>query len=334
MRSPLLLVWALLALALGTVTLVTGAFPWAGLTDRWGTIPARGISAPGGEPAAGGRRPADASLPDAALGDPRGSASDVETGRSGDGALPPLPAQVPVREPGLIPPLSPIRVPRPIVPPGPRRVGLQAGHWQTELVPEELRRLEHATGASGGGVAEAKVNLDIANRVVALLRAHGYHVDVLPTTVPTNYLADVFLSLHADGSADPGMRGFKAAHGSRRGPYEGQLVQAVVEEYGRATGLPVDPIVSRNMRGYYAFSWSRFQSSVAPHTPAAILEMGFLSNAADRSLLLGRPDVVATGVANGVLRFLHEVPEGAPFAEDLVVAPFIPFRPAPTPTPR
>ena len=160
-------------------------------------------------------------------------------------------------------------------------------------------------------------------------------MDVLPTTIPHGYLADVFLALHADGSPDPGARGFKAAHGSRRGPYEGQLVQAVTEEYRRVTGLPVDPIISRNMRGYYAFSWSRLQSAVAPHTPAAILEMGFMTNAADRALLVGRPDVVAEAVANGLLRFLDEVPAGTAFAEDLILPP-LPPRATPTPsaTPR
>src|SRR5262245_10227992 len=48
----------------------------------------------------------------------------------------------------------PIRVPRPVVPPGPRGIGLQAGHWRTGELPEELRRLEPQTGTSGGGVAE------------------------------------------------------------------------------------------------------------------------------------------------------------------------------------
>jgi N-acetylmuramoyl-L-alanine amidase len=225
-----------------------------------------------------------------------------------------------------------VRVPRPDVPPGPRRIGLQAGHWLTSEVPEELRRLEHSTGTSGGGVMEWQVNLDVARRVAALLRAQGYQVDVLPTTLPAGYLADVFLALHADGSSDPAARGYKAAHGSRRGPYEEQLqlVQTVTEEYGRATGLPVDPVISRNMRGYYAFSWSRLEYSVAPHTPAAILEMGFMTNAADRSLLVGRPDIVALAVARGVLRFLDEVPAGAPFADDLILPPAISFRPTPT----
>ncbi|MGH2352931.1 MAG: N-acetylmuramoyl-L-alanine amidase, partial [Chloroflexota bacterium] len=200
---------------------------------------------------------------------------------------------------------------------------LQAGHWLTDQVPDELRRLEHSTGASWGGVSEWQVNLEIANRAAAVLRTYGHQVDVLPTTIPAGYLADVFVALHADGNGDPTMRGYKAAHGSRRGPYEGRLVQTVLDEYGRATGLPVDPVVSRNMRGYYVFSWTRFQATAAPHTPAAILEMGFLTNAADRALLLGRPDVVASGVVNGVLRFLDEVPAGAAFAEDLLLPPFI-----------
>ena len=231
----------------------------------------------------------------------------------------------------LTPLLPPVRVPKPQVPPGPRRVGLQAGHWLTDQVPDELRRLEHSTGATWGSVPEWRVNLDVANRTAAILRGHGYHVDVLPTAIPPAYLADAFVALHADGDLDGSGRGFKAAHSARRGPFEDHLVQVLVEEYGRTTRLPVDPKVTRNMLGYYAFSWSRYQAAAAPHTPAAILEMGFLTSAADRALLLGNPDVVALGVARGILRFLDEVPAGAPFAEDLLVPPFVRFRPTPSP---
>ena len=230
-------------------------------------------------------------------------------------------------------PLPPIRIPKPAVPEGPRRVGLQVGHWRNNELPDELRRIETQTGTSGGGVSEMQLNLDVANRVAAILRGHGYAVDILPSTVPPGYLADVFVSLHADGDPGGGSRGYKAAHGSRRGPYEDQLVRVLLEEYGKATGLPHDHDgVTRNMLGYYAFSWSRFQHSVAAHTPAAILELGFLTNAADRSVLLQRTDAVAAGVANGVLRFLDEVPAGAAFAEDLVVPAQQP-RPTGTPQP-
>ena len=214
----------------------------------------------------------------------------------------------------------PIRIPKPAVPEGPRRIGLQVGHWKPNEVPDELRRIENQTGTSGGGVYEWQLNLDVANRVAALLRGHGYSVDIIPTTVPPGYLADVFVALHADGDPSGASRGYKAAHGSRRGPYEDQLVRVLLEEYGNATGLPHDHDgVTRNMLGYYAFSWSRFQHSVAAHTPAAIFEMGFMTNGADRAVLLQRTEQVATGLANGILRFLHEVPAGAAFAEDLVV---------------
>ena len=198
-------------------------------------------------------------------------------------------------------------------------------------MPPELRRLEAQTGTSGGGVNEWQLNLDIANRVAAILRGRGYAVDIIPTLVPTNYLADVFVSLHADGDPAGAARGYKAAHGSRRGPYEDQLVRALLEEYGKATGLPEDFRISRNMLGYYAFSWSRFQWSAAPHTPAAILGMGFMTSAADRAVLLQRPNVVAEGVANGILRFLDEVPQSALFGEDLIVQPPQPRGTPPTP---
>ena len=219
----------------------------------------------------------------------------------------------------VAPRAAPFRIAKPAIAEGPRRIGLQVGHWKTDEVPPELRRLEAQTGTSGGGVNEWQLNLDIANRAATQLRARGYEVDVIPTLLPTNYLADVFVSLHADGDPAGAARGFKAAHGSRRGPYEDRLVQTLVEEYGKATGLPQDDRISRNMLGYYAFSWSRFQWSAAPHTPAAILEMGFMTSAADRVVLLQRRDVVAQGVVNGIQRFLDEVPQSAIFGEDLIV---------------
>jgi N-acetylmuramoyl-L-alanine amidase len=242
------------------------------------------------------------------------------TAAPGDAAALPPPVQ----------PAAPVRIPRPAVPAGPRRIGLQVGHWRNDELPDELRRIQGQTGTSWGAVAEWQVNLDVANRVAVLLRGRGFAVDVLPAAVPPGYLADAFVALHADGDPNGAARGFKAAHGTRRGPFEDHLVRVLVEEYGRATGLPLDDRVTRNMLGYYAFSWSRFQASVASHTPAAILEMGFLTSAADRGVLLLRADTVAAGVANGIGRFLDEVPPGAAFAEDLVVPPARPFQPRPT----
>ena len=73
------------------------------------------------------------------------------------------------------------------------------------------------------------------------------------------------------------------------------------------------------MTDYYAFAWFRYEHALSPFTPAAVLEMGFLSNDDDREVLLGRQSVVARGIADGVLRFLAAKPQSALFGQDIVV---------------
>jgi N-acetylmuramoyl-L-alanine amidase len=81
------------------------------------------------------------------------------------------------------------------------------------------------------------------------------------------------------------------------------------------------------MKGYFAFSWSRFQHAVAAHTPAVILEMGYVSSDSDRALMLDKPDLLATAIAGGIVKFLDETPRSKIFGQDLVV-PAFPSRPA------
>ena len=226
------------------------------------------------------------------------------------------------------------RVAAPKVDGGARRIGIQIGHWQTENVPSELRRLEVQTGTSWDGLSELTVSMEIANQLADLLRSHGYLVDIIPTTVPSGYLADTFVSLHMDGDGTGENSGYKLAHGSRRGPYEQQLLEAIKDEYGAATGLDYDQAhVSRNMLGYFAFSWQRYRSATSPFTPSVILEMGFLSNDGDRALALDHPDVLARGIANGIERFLSEVPSTELFGKDLLLPPTRQAFPSPSPSP-
>ncbi len=150
--------------------------------------------------------------------------------------------------------------------------------------------------------------------------------------MPVGYLADVFIALHADGDGTGETSGFKLAHGSRRGPFEDKLVSLLRDEYAKATDLAYDfEHISRGMTAYYAFNWGRYQHAAAAHTPAAILEMGFLSNDVDRDILVNEPDVVATAIVTGIQRFLDEVPRSKIFGEDLVVPPQRGF---PSPSPR
>jgi len=222
-----------------------------------------------------------------------------------------------------------LRIPIPKnVPAGPRRVAIQAGHWKSDEAPDELRRLIPQTGAAWEGVTEVEINLDIAQRVSVILNSKGIAVDVLPTTIPVGYVADAFVALHADSDGVGENSGFKMAHGARRGPYEDALLNDIKDAYGAATGLDYDARhVTRNMTGYFGFSWTRFQHAVAPHTPAVILEMGYVSSDDDRALMLDRADLVANSIADGIMKFLTDTPRSQIFGQDLVV-PAFPSRPA------
>jgi N-acetylmuramoyl-L-alanine amidase len=172
-------------------------------------------------------------------------------------------------------------------------------------LPDELARLRGSTGAYFEGRSEMALNLDIARRVEQLLIARGIRVDVLPATIPPGYDADAFVAIHADGSAGARARGFKLATPWRTSTASRLLMEAVDGAYGEATGLPRDGSITINMRGYYAFNYRRHTHAIARTTPAVILEMGFITSAADRSVMYGRADVVASGIANGVIRYLN-----------------------------
>lgn len=228
-----------------------------------------------------------------------------------------------------------VRLPKPKVAlSGQRRVGLQIGHWQTESVPKEYgTRITYQTGTSWEGITEVEVVAEIAERVKVLLEAQGIAVDILPTTVPVGYLADAFVSLHTDGDGVGEASGFKLAHGSRRGPFEDALVAAIKDAYMGATGMSYDAAhISRAMLGYYAFNWSRYQHTTSPFTPSVILELGFLSHDVDREILVERADVVASGVAKGILAFLDSAPRSKLFGEDLLI-PAAPIRRGPLASP-
>lgn len=191
-------------------------------------------------------------------------------------------------------------------PPGPKRVGLQAGHWNTSDLPHELRRL--SPGASAGGWTEAEVNLLIARHAARFLEEAGVDVDILPTVIPIRYRAHAFVAIHADGDLSGRLSGYKIARPAISSIPEAddEFVRIMYEEYGAATGLrrDSDAHISRRMLYYYAFNTRRYQHAIDLGTPAQLIETGFLTNAEDRAFLTGRPDLAGRGIANGILRFL------------------------------
>lgn len=190
-------------------------------------------------------------------------------------------------------------------PEGPPKVALQVGHWKNDELPEELEKLKVSGGSSGGGKSEWEVNLPIVEETAKILEQKGIEVDILPATVPPLYWADVFIAIHADGSTDTSKSGFKIAAPWR--DYTGKapdLVDYLESSYQEATSLPKDQNITRNMRGYYAFSWWRYEHAIHPMTTAVIIETGFLTNPSDRSLLINKPEIPAHGIAEGIHSYL------------------------------
>jgi hypothetical protein len=188
------------------------------------------------------------------------------------------------------------------------RVGLQIGHLRIEELPEDQERLRTQTGGVAGGYREVDINYAVVERVAALLLAQGVAVDILPATVPKDYLADAFVAVHCDATPDgnPAIRGYKLARyrESVIPERDDALVEAIGAAYGAAIGLPLDPNISRAMTGYYAYNQRRFVTTISPQTPSTIVELGFLTNPADRAALVGRQDAIAVALADGILRFL------------------------------
>jgi N-acetylmuramoyl-L-alanine amidase len=194
-------------------------------------------------------------------------------------------------------------------PPGPKRIGLQAGHWLIDQVPPELAGLQ--SGAVGGGKQEWQVNLDVAQRTAALLEASGLQVDVLPATVPEHYQANAFVAIHADGDTTGADRGFKVARPgfSSIPDVDDRFVDTVNQVYGSETELPRDDEhISLRMRYYYAFNSRRYCHAVAPGVPQAIIELAYLTSATDRQYLIGDPQRLAQGLADSIQAFLATTP--------------------------
>lgn len=191
-------------------------------------------------------------------------------------------------------------------PEGPARVGLQVGHWKNDELPGELSRLVGNTGATGGGKSEAEVNLSIAQKTARVLETKGVIVDILPATVPVEYWADVFVAIHADGSLDTEASGYKIAAPWRDLTGKANtLIEHLDEEYGLATQLKKDPNITRNMRGYYAFAWWKYDHAIHPMTTAVIVETGFLTSPADRKIIVDNADVPAQALAQGIISYLE-----------------------------
>jgi N-acetylmuramoyl-L-alanine amidase len=155
-----------------------------------------------------------------------------------------------------------------------------------------------------GGYREVDINLNVASLVREDLVAQGYDVDLLAEFDPrlTNYHALALVSIHADSCEyiNDEATGFKlsAAISTKYPEQAARLTNCIRTRYTAITGLTFHSgSVTGDMTNYHAFS------EINPETPAAIIETGFMN--LDREILTQHPDIIAQGIASGILCFVR-----------------------------
>lgn len=185
------------------------------------------------------------------------------------------------------------------------RIGLVAGHWGND-----------SGAVCADGLTELSINLDIATKVAELLQAEGYEVDMLKEfdSQLKGYKALALVSIHNDSCdyVNDQATGYKVA-GVASAVYPEKatrLTACMSQRYKAITGMQFHyNTVTNDMTEYHAFN------EIDSDTTAAIIETGFLN--LDREILTTQPDLVARGVASGILCFVRneDIPNSVPTTE-------------------
>lgn len=192
------------------------------------------------------------------------------------------------------------------------RQGVVPSAWnkQVALISGHAGNDSGAVCEDAGGqptIHEADVNAAVARLAAERLRQAGADVEILDEydSRLQGLRADALLSLHADSCIEAS--GYKSSRyvNSTIPDISDRLVACIDLNYEAATGLTenVDTI-TENMTEYHAFR------RIDAQTPAVILELGFLGG--DNDLLANQQDLLAKGVADGLLCFLDGGPHPTP----------------------
>lgn len=179
-------------------------------------------------------------------------------------------------------------------------------------------------GAEGNGYREQDITFEIGRRLAAILNANGFETRLSRPTEDTqlgnsvssslaarvgganSWGADYFVSLHTNASVNPQASGTEVLVYSQSSPaYE--LARSVLEQLRLSTGLRSRGVVTRP--GLYVLRKTAM--------PAILVEMGFITNPEDASLMVNSPELFARGIADGIIDFVRRsVPSFSPVQEN------------------
>jgi N-acetylmuramoyl-L-alanine amidase len=167
-------------------------------------------------------------------------------------------------------------------------------------------------GAEGNGYREQDLVYEIGIRTAEILRRNGQQVRLSRPTPSTqlgtsnstslrarveeanSWGADLFVSLHANASSIAGASGTEAyVYRIPGAAYD--LAEDIVEAVSENTGLMNRGVFART--NLYVLRRTRM--------PAALIELGFITNPGDAFLMAEAPQRFAEGVAEGILDYLQ-----------------------------
>ncbi|HIS56731.1 MAG TPA: N-acetylmuramoyl-L-alanine amidase [Candidatus Fimimorpha excrementavium] len=232
---------------------------------------------------------------------------------------PTQPQTAPPTQPQTQPPTQPQTAPSVPVS-GSRMIAIDPGHqasaWN-ELEPigpgASAMKPKTSSGTQGcvTGVAESQLNLTVALKLRDALQARGYQVYMVRTSQDVRLSnkdradmayasgAEIFIRIHANGSADPAMNGILTMAPSAGNPYvahlsasSNALSASIVNHIAANTGQRnIGVLATDDMSG---INWSQI--------PVTIVEMGYMSNP-DEDRALNTPsfqDKIVQGICSGV----------------------------------
>ena len=171
----------------------------------------------------------------------------------------------------------------------------------------------HNSGASGNGMYEQDLTFAIGHLLADLLEEDGrFEICLSRPTADTvlgtdnsssldarvqgavDFGADYFISLHINSYSDTSANGIEvlvAEQGSTSYDFGSYLLQGMINSTNlRNRGMKLNP----NLRVLKNATM-----------PAALLEMGFISNSTDASLLSQSPELFAEGIYDGILAYFE-----------------------------
>ena len=173
-------------------------------------------------------------------------------------------------------------------------------------------KLTSGTRGVSTGIAEYQLTLDVSLLLEQELLARGYDVVMIRrdndcplsnaerAQVANDSGADIFIRIHANGSEDASVSGALCCAPSKANPY---LTDDLVSESIRLSRLVVDGLCdTTGARNRGILSTDTMTGINWCQIPVTIVEMGFMSNAAEDELMATAEyrDKIVQGIADGI----------------------------------